>query len=978
MATIEQVRAQIRFALEQVSARNGHHEFEHLCRHFTRQRICSNVLPATGPVSAGGDQARDFETFRTYLAGTSIADSSFVGRAAENPIAFCCTLQKSPKSKIKTDVKTLMGSGTEIDAIYCFCSDDIPVGQRHELQAWARAEHKVHLEVLDGQALSEQLSDPDIFWIAEQYLQIPREIYPDRPAPENWYAAIRTRWKEDDEPLLTPAEFFAAKSAARHALAAEEVDIGFWLEVLGKFEGSSPDETISTRASYEMAVLSLRSGRTLHGHEDRLRKYFRQIIQLDEPEQIDDIVNLLQYTWGAQFRNQVSIPAEEIARWWSQAKSRLTNLLGAATTATRKALLLELLGRLSLTRLEPDGTGAFDADAAMKYWLDAIPQIVFAPLFPLERFANFITQALEFLGEHNEYGHLTEELDRLISARAGDDAAASHARDRAMAFFKKRRFIKAIAEFQSTKIKWFTDETLRGGILSLLMLSQCYSELGLLLAAKYYALAAIFLICSSGKNSIRKMQPRAYSTLSALDYRLGNWFDAIALSRIAMGSHFLEAQEPETFEKHPGIHSCVFHAGQILALGERIDPVLTERAAKHLEDCPFHSWIAEVRALATSHWGGFSEVDLWRTIEQEFTAVPFADAEPVRAAKWDALGITWNVTWQNSFEVHVLAEYVVAILQIFLADLAGMDLYLLPTSVEVEIVRAAAVRVVDRPSNTTRLWEVGLPNSFGAKHDDWKDASDAAIQILGTLLAEISVMKSEDLLEMVRRRFEDGLSHKLLAGLPYPFIYRTVMSSETFNLFSRSGTNRLPEDRHFKVVEPTDMGWVGNLGPGYSRQKADEALANRYSIYLQPVRLTVKRIVETPGFRSTVGLLRKEGWLDWHLLGAVCCVAVNYRLTRNRRTEISPEALNKAFQQAMSRQEEDNDSQIPVTEFSEEALRLRLNTIMMSTLNIMGFECRQRTPDFAAIGRFLGERFNYWRDDIPHEDLFSFTGASGG
>jgi hypothetical protein len=253
------------------------------------------------------------------------------------------------------------------------------------------------------------------------------------------------------------------------------------------------------------------------------------------------------------------------------------------------------------------------------------------------------------------------------------------------------------------------------------------------------------------------------------------------------------------------------------------------------------------------------------------------------------------VKWENAFEVHPLAEYVVSVLQILLADLAGIDLCLLPTSVEVEIVRGSAFRVVDKPSNTTRLWRVEPPDSFGAKHDDWKDASNTVIQILGTLLAEISVLKSADLLETVKRRFEDGLSHKLLAGLPYPVIHRNVMAIDTFNSLSRSGKNRLPRDRRFNIVEPADMGWVAGPGHGYSKQRAQEALKNRYSLYLEPVRVTVTRLAKLPEFCSTVQRLRKDGWLDWHVLGAVCGVAVNYRITRNRGTQASPEFLARAF-----------------------------------------------------------------------------------
>jgi hypothetical protein len=48
----------IRFALSKLSSQNAHHEFEHLCRHIAKRRIASNVIPATGPVAAGGDQGR--------------------------------------------------------------------------------------------------------------------------------------------------------------------------------------------------------------------------------------------------------------------------------------------------------------------------------------------------------------------------------------------------------------------------------------------------------------------------------------------------------------------------------------------------------------------------------------------------------------------------------------------------------------------------------------------------------------------------------------------------------------------------------------------------------------------------------------------------------------------------------------------------------------------------------------------------------
>jgi outer membrane protein assembly factor BamB len=161
---------QMRYALSQMRSKNGHHEFEHLCREVTRLRITPNVLPATGPVSAGGDQGRDFETFRSYLG--EWLPGSFLAREADSRIVFACTLQRDHlDAKIKGDLRKITGGGP-VDQVYFFCESDMPVAKRHELCKWARSDLGVEIEIIDGQALSELLAADDCRWIAERYLGI--------------------------------------------------------------------------------------------------------------------------------------------------------------------------------------------------------------------------------------------------------------------------------------------------------------------------------------------------------------------------------------------------------------------------------------------------------------------------------------------------------------------------------------------------------------------------------------------------------------------------------------------------------------------------------------------------------------------------------------------------------------------------------------------------------------------------------------
>ena len=169
------VAEQIRFALSHMPARNAHHEFEQLCRHLTKQFICSNVLPATGPVSAGGDQGRDFETFRTFLRDELGPHGAFLGLASSSTVAFVCTLQAdNVTTKIRGDIATVCASGHSVDEIHAFALASVPVGARHKLQGEAQEAHNVRLEFHDAESIADLLSLPEGFWIAERFLALPR------------------------------------------------------------------------------------------------------------------------------------------------------------------------------------------------------------------------------------------------------------------------------------------------------------------------------------------------------------------------------------------------------------------------------------------------------------------------------------------------------------------------------------------------------------------------------------------------------------------------------------------------------------------------------------------------------------------------------------------------------------------------------------------------------------------------------------
>jgi len=106
-----ELKKYLRFQLSQLSARNAQHDFEHLAFELARLRISRNLLPATGPVQAGGDQGRDFESYRTYLSKSKISGSLVIGKESSQIIVGACSIEKKISGKIESDLKTIFGSG---------------------------------------------------------------------------------------------------------------------------------------------------------------------------------------------------------------------------------------------------------------------------------------------------------------------------------------------------------------------------------------------------------------------------------------------------------------------------------------------------------------------------------------------------------------------------------------------------------------------------------------------------------------------------------------------------------------------------------------------------------------------------------------------------------------------------------------------------------------------------------------------------
>ena len=974
MANIETVRAQIRFHLAELADRNEHHAFERLCAEVTRARICSNIIPATGPVSAGGDKGRDFETFKTYLEQSPLRASSFLGRASSGILVFTCSTQHNPAaSKIQSDVAKIMASGECPERIYFFSSHNIPVAKRHAVQQDVWTRYSVRLDVLDAQALAEHLSDPDLFWVAQEYLHLPGEIYPVRSTTDEdeWYLEVRERWRQREPGGYNFAEFEELRLALRHASRSEQYrgDVATWVGKLEYFRRPGTIARLRWRATYEIIVAHVYAFFNLQGREADIRSFFGEIAMLDDLSTLEDATTLFFFCFGALRRDIVDLSKEEVRAWHEQLTQRVDHLLAYTTSVTARCTLLEQRGKLAIFCIG-DLHGPLQIDVAIDYWEQLLALVPQAPLYPLQSFGDFLNRILELIGDHPRYPQLVRSFDELLSQRIGAFEAANNARDRALIWARTGRLLRAINELHIAKVKWFADEAIDASIVSLLLIAQWYKELGLVYASKQYALAAAYVASKSNDADVLARIPQALLAVSDAEYQGGNWLNFLIIARLA--AHLLTWLGPaDDDEKIKDIDHLVYHCTLIQLFCEcTTQPNLAQHAKNLLHFLDFAEAEELLLPNARAAWPTLDK--LWVSIQEQLADRPFADATQLRHVQWAALGLHWHITFPNDYETMLAAEELIALSQIILADLADSDLYLLPTTIRMTIRVADIKNPQPRSliSNDGHEWEVTLP-----RHPDLNEEEQPyhiiLLALLVHVLREVSLAPQAHFDGVVEQLFKEGLSAKTFVGQLYRVMLQAFVRPDDCSVYQRTLPEPPASTLPFVAKEHAELAWRSKLGPTYDQRQAYEDIQQRYERSIVSVRLTIARLVTSPIFCQAVANLRKDGWKDWHILMAVMGIAMNERVNSIRHSEAGLVDIQHLANQLLKSPETPFSIPVPDAAFSESALREQIQLNMFHSIKILELENHQNTPDVQAIERFLVERYRYKADDIEHEPIFN-------
>lgn len=946
-----ELQQRIRFALAQLAPLNRHHDFEHLSHQFARLRIASNMLPATGPVARWGDQGRDFETFRSYIINSPIADSTFVALVSNKKIVGACSLQQDIAPKIRQDVKTIVDSGEKIEEIYYFCEADLPVGKRHALQDWAVSSHHVKLEILDGQILAEQLTENDVWWIAQEYLSIPADVFPRDFAEGDRYLALCKRWLEESRPPYTFADFVEIDAGLRQAMYEKgcRADLVPWLGKMKELLRADCPEGMKRKVQYEIAVVALRGLNKLSAETEIVAEFFDGLNAGLLPAELLDAAVLLTYCAMATQQGHFNVNPAKLADW----ASNLICLLDEAIEhAPGKNSLCDLLLSRAQACVIPLRGAKYAAkpEQMLDYWrrmLDILPE---APLFPLEHFADIVTKLTPFLVDDPRYPGITERVDELLEQRSSGFVAAGKCLDRAKSLFDQGHFVKALQHVQRAKVKWFAAETLPKALLAMLVAADCYEHLKLFYAAKYYAAGVVHILFRETDPGLKRLLPRAAFQLCRACYASGACLSYIEVLHLALLFQQNYMPDPFDFEKHQALQQQLAQVAILRSVTRRLAtdllPALDKMGSEWNLGDDLWSVVTEISQPDAEPWGKLPTDEIWRRIQTEIGGPIFSDIGARRAIRWPALGITWTISFVNTYELSLLGEELAATLQIIQADLAEADLCLFPTTVEIEIKSTDESRTVfeEVSDNNCTRWLLRIPNRWLLPQSSRPGEELNPLTIAATILGQCTALPFDKFTPIIESAFKAGLATKAFTVRPARELFSNIHSKDAFQASKRFELNGLTPPEWFQIEPAAELAWRESPGPGYSPRKAKGFIRNRYEQAIRPIRLTLPRLTTDPRIRSLLRSLHDEGLPDWHILNIIANMVTNFRVRNEIGSSDDIELMRETFAKWMFNDERPDDPVFPNELFTKEELKFAKNVAVVGYLPTWGLTSNLRTP----------------------------------
>jgi hypothetical protein len=969
--TREELKRQVRYAISQLSSDNGDKTFEHLCRAFTRRRICPNVLPATGPVQSGGDQGRDFETYKSGIAGT-VSDVSYAGMTKQN-IAFACSLEQNPtrkNGKIDSDVKSIMQHGERPQLIIFFSGQDIPVAKRHKKQAEIKSNHNVEIEIFDANAISEQLTEEDTFYIAVEYLKISNDLFPIF-TQNTYYNDLRRQFSSINFPK-TVENFCLIKNALRHIYKDKglKADISFWQERIDIFIKEYYIEPIKRDAIYEKFVTSFVGLRSAKGQESNVYEYFEKLELYDDSDSLKNATILISFAYQSLVSGDCDFSKDGLDSIFDRISKALQTQYIKCTNNDKKCVIVEAQAHheVSLIYRNNESISKGISNAFITKMLELENLLPNTHYYPIESLSDNINKYIKIFKDLeidiSGLERLTKVIDDVYQKRLGDFALAERLRDRAILYMEENDHIKAISLLHKVAILWFNKDLIKGSILALILLTRCYHALKMHYAAKYYALAASHIAVNAPDKELISYYPKAIRIAADCDYVTGAWIGYLDLLQYEIAS-ILSISEQDFDKIVEDDLSIIFHPSIIKYYASIFNPDIIYLINAKLNI--LNDWTEVVDKNIETQKSAFqSEEALWDNVISQMDGRPFNDIGKDRCIEFEIYGSVWKIRFENNRITTSISEQFASAVQIFAVEMIERELYLIKSPVNIQVAHNdnAPPSIKYELNNNSQEWEWRL--TFPANDETKKGEQNDYALLLASFLIEIfkvnSLLPSSEFEDIIKDVLSNNFLTKISFGNYYEAIFKNLISAEMFDSSCRSAFVNRTTQLKYHHTSVKELSWNDTIAPKYNYGEIIERIEKR-AAFIDPIEISLPKLKDNPSFKNYIKQNRDNGLLDWQIQGNITSLIVNYKFNRlNVVKDDSIEVYMKKFNEYLFKKEGEWYLEIPIELFHRDDHKITFYTQTMSYLPAFGLENNTNHPNISSIIEFLNIRFNYNKD----------------
>ncbi|MDV3837635.1 hypothetical protein CMU32_12215 [Elizabethkingia anophelis] len=756
------------------------------------------------------------------------------------------------------------------------------------------------------------------------------------------------------------------------------------------------DDVYKRKAIYELIILNrefhevdydnlakrIRPNGSLHGYEEDIRYFFRDIRALNNIEALEKSNNLISFLFVAIEENKVDISLEDLKTWFLHTYRRISQKLLSEKDPNEICSLLELKGEMlfGINKIRNRNPLEFI------YLFDKVlEQARTAFRFKLSRFNERIEKYIKIqlnsapadrLGVIKALEDFSNRLLPLIELREGKIRRAESEMQRGMNYIKTNlaeNWLRALGYFQKAKFNYQQEDTIENYIQALIKISQVYDKLGMLFAAKHHGLAAYRI--GSNRSNLKWIEV-SLVLVAHNDYRLGAWLQALTKYRDFFILRLEGNYDPDDYdlERLP-TKNIAFISYLMRRTSSQFNDLLSSYIASL--DYIGEEIILPIEKKISDEI--LSDEIFRKALEKEIIDFPLNDIGPERNVNFYALGCLWSFKFKNEFPLISSAEEFIAAIQIVLVEIASsdFDFHLLKSEVDITLILTDELQHVQQvPCDKGIKFNVYIRQCEKLVEIDIHNHSTNNLNSIYKILNILSVLKQAEIPTQFKNfSIQYDILPKIIVVDLYQKLHRDIYFQEDFDLLQPAIFQKEKFDFNFPSPNKIII-WRNDLSTKYDNNFSLKAIKNRYTNAEKCIYITLAKIKKDPDFDSWLQELRNVGWKDWYIITTMVNFIIDKKIDHFDRYTGSNDQeyklhYQKMFKKYSAMDEKDCYLEFSIENFKSEHFIFSLQIGIAAILKTYGLEAKQITPDFRAIKDFLDIRMNMHKDDLPEDSLLN-------